>query len=58
MSHLNKHNKKFQLTAGSAVFSRGYFISKLSVFAEFIVHLPAATEFGVRLLRGSNGRIN
>jgi hypothetical protein len=44
-----KHNKKFQSTAGSAVFFKGHFISKLSVFAEFIVYLPAATEFGVSL---------
>ncbi len=26
---------------------RGHFISKFSVLAEFIVHLQAATEFGV-----------
>ena len=42
------HNKKFQSTAGSAVFFRGHFLSKFSVLAEFIVYLPAATEFGVR----------
>ncbi len=40
-------NKKFQSTAGSAVFFRGHFLSKFSVLAKFIVYLPAATEFGV-----------
>lgn len=42
------HNQKFQSTAGTAqLFSRGHFLSKVSVLAEFIVYLPAATEFGV-----------
>jgi len=41
------YNQKFQSTAGSAVFFRGHFLSKFSVFAEFILYLPAATEFGV-----------
>jgi hypothetical protein len=40
-------NKKFQSTAGSAAFFQRSFISKLSVVAEFILYLPAATEFGV-----------
>jgi hypothetical protein len=34
-------------TAGSAVFFRGHLLSKFSVFAEFVLYLPAATEFGV-----------
>jgi len=28
-------------------FFRGHLLSKFSVFAEFVVYLPAATEFGV-----------
>jgi hypothetical protein len=28
---------------------KGHFFSKFSAFAEFIEHLPAATEFGVML---------
>ena len=30
---------------------KGHFLSKFSVFAEFIVYLPAATEFGVSAAR-------
>jgi len=42
-----KYNKKLQLTTGSAVFFKGHLISKFSVFAELIVHLPTTTEFGM-----------
>jgi hypothetical protein len=39
---------------------RGHFISKFSVLAEFIVHLQAATEFGVSFKekRAKNKRCN
>ncbi|SMN12589.1 hypothetical protein SPBRAN_185 [uncultured Candidatus Thioglobus sp.] len=33
-------------------FFKGHFFAKFCVFAEFTVHLPAATEFGVMQKRG------
>jgi hypothetical protein len=44
---VKKANKKFQLTAGSAVFFQGHFLSKLSVLVKFTVYLPASSELGV-----------
>jgi len=45
------HNKKIQLTVGSAVrFQRSFFYQKFSALLGFIEHLPTASDFGVTIL--------
>jgi hypothetical protein len=47
------HNKKIQLTVGSAVFFHRSFLYQNSVLLpEFIEHLPTASDLGVMFKKG------